>query len=28
LRSFVSGFAPLSEREHVAVALPYGLLIR
>jgi len=27
LRSFVSGFAPLSEREHVAVALPYGLVI-
>jgi protease-4 len=27
LRAFVSGFAPLSEREHVAVALPYGLLI-
>ncbi len=27
LRSFVSAFAPLSEREHVAVALPYGLLI-
>ena len=26
-RAFVSGFAPLSEREHVAVALPYGLLI-
>ncbi|MEI9940858.1 MAG: signal peptide peptidase SppA [Pseudomonadota bacterium] len=28
LRSFVSAFAPLAEREHVAVALPYGLLIR
>jgi protease IV len=28
LRSFVSGLASLSEREHVAVALPYGLLIR
>jgi len=27
LRSFVSGAAALSEREHVAVALPYGLLI-
>ena len=27
LRTFVGGFAPLSEREHVAVALPYGLLI-
>ena len=27
LRSFVSGFAPLSEREHVAVALPFALLI-
>lgn len=27
LRVFVSGLAPLSEREHVAVALPYGLLI-
>jgi protease IV len=28
LRAFVSGFAPLSGSEHVAVALPYGLLIR
>ena len=28
LRSFVTGFAPLSGREHVAAALPYGLLIR
>jgi len=28
LRSFVSGFAPLAEREHVTAALPYGLLIR
>ncbi|HKO51180.1 MAG TPA: signal peptide peptidase SppA [Polyangiaceae bacterium] len=28
LRPFVSGAAALSEREHVAVALPYGLLIR
>jgi protease-4 len=27
LRMFVSGFAPLSEREHVVLALPYGLLI-
>ena len=27
LRTFVSGVAPLTEREHVAVALPYGLLI-
>ena len=27
LRAFVSGFAPLSGTEHVAVALPYGLLI-
>ena len=27
LRVFVSGFAPLAEREHVAVALPYALLI-
>ena len=27
LRSFVSGLSPLSEREHVAVALPYALLI-
>jgi protease-4 len=27
LRVFVGGLAPLSEREHVAVALPYGLLI-
>jgi len=27
LRVFVSGLSPLSEREHVAVALPYGLLI-
>jgi len=27
LRSFVSGFAPLSEHEHVAVTLPYGLSI-
>jgi protease-4 len=26
-RAFVSGLAPLSEREHVAVALPYGLVI-
>jgi len=26
-RVFVSGLAPLSEREHVAVSLPYGLLI-
>ena len=28
LRTFVSGFAPLAEREHVTAALPYGLLIR
>jgi len=28
LRTFVGGAASLSEREHVAVALPYGLLIR
>lgn len=28
LRSFVSGFAGLSQREHGAVALPYGLVIR
>jgi len=28
LRSFVSGFAPLAEHEHVAAALPYALLIR
>jgi len=27
LRAFVGGLSPLSEREHVAVALPYGLLI-
>jgi len=27
LRGFVSAYSPLSEREHVAVALPYGLLI-
>jgi len=27
LRTFVSGFAPLSGTEHVAVALPYALLI-
>ena len=28
LRAFVSGVAPLSGNEHVAVALPYGLLLR
>ncbi len=28
LRDFVSGFAPLAGSEHVAVALPYGLVIR
>jgi protease IV len=28
LREFASGAAPLTGREHVAVALPYGLLIR
>jgi len=27
LRSFVSAFAPLSEREHVAAALPYALVL-
>jgi len=28
LRAFVTGFAPLAEREHVTAALPYALLIR
>lgn len=28
VRWFISGLAPLAEREHIAVALPYGLLIR